>query len=545
MSKMLDSMFISATLDKWFTGKELVKLLDGEIDKIFKERYIINDLMNYLKSGSKELCALHGLRRTGKSVLLRQAMRRLIYEWGVSPEQIAYITFSIKTKCNDDWLVTQIRDLKNLGVKCFFIDEISYIVGDYEETSLNLLADELVDMECRIVLTGTVSYAINLLMNKVLLDRVKVIDSNYFSFKEANEVLGYDIYRFVDKGGCIGDAITNNYIKSFVVDNVVDSVMKSEKLYEMAYFIKRVDDVIANDREVKNILSILFIRIVDFYTRVHLYKSIKKESFTYSDIGRLKSVIEHKSELINKDDQSFEVIKLPVKEYCKKMEESLGSLAEFNIDETYFKELLKILEFIGLIEPIRLDNYYGILFLNNSLRYRLCKTIVEELCEDVNSHINGYFSFNIALDTIRGIIFENIIDLDLKRNGNYIFDKYRSTKGFEIDLIIEDEYHINLYEVQFSDKVIINQVKNLVNLDFIKEIEASKNKTVKSYNVIYNGGSTIRAFLPEDVFRAEKESVVRPGQVERWSSLEDMAKKRKWKEVTVNYINATDFLCNL
>ena len=407
MFDVLDRMYNSASCDKWYKGKELVNILDKEIDKTFKERYVINDLLNYLKNSSKDICALHGLRRTGKSVLMRQAMRRLLND-NVSPEEIAYITFSVSTNFNDNLLIQQIRNLKESGVKYFFIDEISYIIDDYECNSLNLLVDEIVNIECRIVITGTFSYAINLLMYKVLFDRVKVIDTNYFSFKESNEIFGFSMDKFIEMGGCINDVADEQYIKSFVVDNIVDSLVKSEKLYEMAYFIKKVDESKISDKEVRVVLSILFIRIIDFYNMVHLFKSIRKESFTYPDIGRLISIIKDKSRYENCDIDST-TIGLLKENLNNKINNYIGLLNGYEIPEVYFKELLKILKFIGLIEPITLDNYYGMLFLNNNLRYRLCKTIVEETREDVDIYTKGKFNSDVALSIIKGMIFENSI----------------------------------------------------------------------------------------------------------------------------------------
>ncbi len=49
-------------------------------------------MMGFLLTKGKEICALYGIRRTGKTVLVLQAMVELMQNYHISAEKIAYIT---------------------------------------------------------------------------------------------------------------------------------------------------------------------------------------------------------------------------------------------------------------------------------------------------------------------------------------------------------------------------------------------------------------------------------------------------------------------
>ena len=66
-----------------------------------------------MNESTYEICALYGLRRTGKTVLMKQCISKLL-EDGANIEEIAFITFRRKTEYTDTDLVNDIEDAKDL-----------------------------------------------------------------------------------------------------------------------------------------------------------------------------------------------------------------------------------------------------------------------------------------------------------------------------------------------------------------------------------------------------------------------------------------------
>lgn len=131
---------------------------------------------------------------------------------------------------------------------------------DVENNMLNLLADEFASQGIKIVITGTFSYAIKLLKNDILFDRVETIDTTYLSFREAHDIFGMSIEKFITYGGIIVDETKNKitpeeYMKTAVRDNIVNSLMKSNRLYDMGYLYKPLQKSIGEDKDIRKILN--------------------------------------------------------------------------------------------------------------------------------------------------------------------------------------------------------------------------------------------------------------------------------------------------
>ena len=281
--------------EPWYSGNELVRSLESLNEKQYNKRYIFTDLMDFLCKPSHDICALYGLRRTGKSVLMRQAMRELIEKNVAKPNEIAYITFGRNTDSTDVEIIQDIREKKDV-IKYFFIDEISYIKMHLENNLLNLLSDEFATKGIKIVIAGTFSFALKLLSNDVLFDRMQKIDTTYFSFKEAYEVFGYSIEHFTQYGGIIMNPDNKKispkeYMKTAITDNIVNSLIRSDKLYEIGYLDKKVDRAIGDEKALKLRLTTLIKRVVDNYMKLLIYKDIVKCNYRFSDIGNLAQLI--------------------------------------------------------------------------------------------------------------------------------------------------------------------------------------------------------------------------------------------------------------
>ena len=160
----------------FITGEQLLLLAVPE-----QPRRQLADLMDYLNrpnNGCMRVCALYGLRRTGKTTLLLQAIRQLLAQ-GVPADQIGYFT-GMKSDTFDD-LYLELEAQK--GLRYIFIDEIGFFANFLQNG--NYLYDTLVRLYGKkVVIAGTNLLALYVASKNTLYDRCEVIRVPYLSFYE-------------------------------------------------------------------------------------------------------------------------------------------------------------------------------------------------------------------------------------------------------------------------------------------------------------------------------------------------------------------------
>lgn len=544
------------TMNSWFTSDKLQHFLrESEEAQKKKKRFCYKQLMGFLLTKGKGICALYGIRRTGKTVLMLQAMKDLMETYHIAADKIAYITIGEKNDLNDERLVSQIDTLTEQGVRYVFIDEISFIQMELEETCLNLLADRLAKSGIKIVIAGTFSYTIRLLAKESLFDRMQQIDTSYFSFKEAHDVFGQDMDTFLKYGGVINFEENENvspaeYMDTAIVQNIVKSIFKSDRKYDLLMTIPDYMKQGKTDKELQAIVSGLIRITIDNYMKTLVVgKLANKNVYRYSDVGKLANVIRQRSEAENEIDESLEVINLNTKQYYDLLADYLGNSRE--IPEATFRCIIGILEEMKIKQDIFFDQGAVSAFVPNYLRYGLCDQIMKAINEKVLEETDARYDSGLAGEILLGSIQEAVCYLDLKAANNLDFDMYRTKDGTcEVDLIIRSKKDgwIDLYEIKHSSRIFYEQVKHLVNRGFIREVEASCGCKVRDYYVLYNGQNKKQSMDPAEVFKSLEQKSMDSGKTsnaQRWERLKETARVQNWEAIEVYYRNVEEFLCEL
>lgn len=140
----------------------------------YKRRYDFGKLMSYL-TGTKLMVHIRGLRRLGKSTLMKQAIIDLIEKQGIDPKKILFFEFS---PSNND-LSAILNDAPKNGF--IFLDEVQYCTN-WRDT-LKLYYDNNYSYNSRIVFSGsaTMSYIAS---KESLLGRFLPINLKTLSFDE-------------------------------------------------------------------------------------------------------------------------------------------------------------------------------------------------------------------------------------------------------------------------------------------------------------------------------------------------------------------------
>lgn len=207
----------------------------GKFQTPQRTRYCFSELMGRLRSGvDNRVTMLYGTRRTGKTVLMQQAISCLI-DSGIPEGEVALVTVQ-KDKIDGDLLCKYMLVLMRLGVKYLFIDELTYVTGDINWVSL--LSDNTPGRI--VVLSATDSLMLRELARTVLFERANVIRTTCISYEEFSLLYpGRDIKDYMRSGGVLRSS--EEYVEAH---NVVD--FERYQKYGLDYIGSAVIDNIVN-----------------------------------------------------------------------------------------------------------------------------------------------------------------------------------------------------------------------------------------------------------------------------------------------------------
>lgn len=176
------------------TGGELQQFIAGAKD--YKRRSQYGDLHGFLQGDPPDkVFILYGLRRTGKTTLIRQALLEMV------PEEFSKAAF-IQVMASDTLAMVN-RDLKELqrqGYRYVFLDEVT-LLEDFIEGAA-LFSDIFAASGMRIVLSGTDSLGFLFAQSRQLYDRCIFCHTTFIPYREFEQVLGIcGIDEYIRYGG--------------------------------------------------------------------------------------------------------------------------------------------------------------------------------------------------------------------------------------------------------------------------------------------------------------------------------------------------------
>lgn len=392
-------------------------------------RDCFEQLEEYLYSKeSDRVCLIFGLRRTGKTTMLRQAIGRMAKE---NLSRTAYI----KARRTDNMAMMN-RDLKklfNAGFRYVFIDEVT-LMEDFIDSAA-LFSDVFATMGMKIVLSGTDSLGFWLAMDEELYDRAKPIHTTFIPYREYSRLLGIDsIDEYIRYGGTLragelafddedvnaqdasfrDDESTRRYIDTAICKNIQHSLACYESgghfrhlysLYEAGELTSAINRIIEdmNHRFLISVLTDDFLSHDLRLTAANLRKERDPEKRTEAlDAIDTEAVTRRLMELLdirNKEEQSIGITTahiIEIKQYLAALELIVDCPIE-SADPG--------------IEPVE-----HILFTQPGMRYCQAQALVHSLLKDEQfSALSEYDKMQITgriLEEVRGRMMEDIVLLE-------------------------------------------------------------------------------------------------------------------------------------
>lgn len=481
--------------------RKMVKTVKG-----LKKRDCFGRIEKFLHGTDRtRVCALYGLKRTGKTTLLLQTIAEM------SEEQFSKCFYA---KMNTENTMAQItRDLEKMfdnGYRYAFIDEIT-IMKDFIDSAA-LFSDIYSMMGMKIVLSGKDSLGFWLARDNELYDRVRMIHTTFIPFREYSRLLGIDsIDEYIRYGGLLSQGELDFENEDVIADDASFRDDESTRKYVDTAISRNIQHSLACCRyghrfgplrelyEADELTSAIN-RIVEDMNHRFLV-SVLTRDFVSSDLGITAHNLKNERDLQKRTNILEAIDKKTVTEKLMKLL-NIRNKAEQTVEITpsqvaRIKEYLKGLDLI--VEcPVRnaemgLEKEERILFTQPGMRYCQAQALVYSLMQDETfgqlTEDEKTFITDRILEEVRGRMLEDIVLLEtMKALGrNYDVFKYQFATG-EYDMLIygRNERGCAAYEIKHSDKCASDQSRHLRNENMLS-LTTPRFGTLEGRYVLYLG----------------------------------------------------------
>lgn len=469
------------------------------VEKIkgFHKRNCISKLEDYLNNENYgKVFILYGLRRTGKTTLMRQAILSMSKD---SLKRIAFIQLEQGDSLSD--INIALKMLRKRGIKYVFIDEVT-IAEDFIEGAA-LLSDIYAASGMKIVLSGTDSLGFVFSESEELFDRCIMLHTTYIPYKEFERVLGVSgIDEYIRYGGTMSlggshynevstfrtKDSTDEYIDSAIARNIQHSL----KFYQEGNHFRALAELYES-----NELTSAINRVVEDINHRFTIEVLTRD-FKSHDLGisrrNLRKDRDNPTDIL--DDVDIDSITEELKNALEILNEEEQTVRITDAHRIEIKEYLDLLDLTVdiLTETIPVNNNksYRTAIAQPGLRYSQAVALVYQLLRDeAFQSISAEERHNILeriLNEIKGRMMEDIVILEtMKANPNKEVFRLQFAVG-EFDMVIADPESISceIYEIKHSDKIVPEQYKNLIDDNKVEATEFRYGKVTKR-TVIYRG----------------------------------------------------------
>ena len=476
-------------------GENLRKF--AEVIKGFNRRDCFDILLDYLeKEPPGKVFILYGLRRTGKTTLIRQALmamperdfNRAAFIQVSTGDSLGSINFDLK------WLLAN-------DYKYVFIDEVTFAEDFIEGAAL--FSDIYAASGIKVVLSGTDSLGFVFSGSDELYDRCIMLHTTFIPYREFERVLGiHGIDEYIRYGGTMSlggknynEASTfrtkssaDEYVDSAIAKNIQHSLRFYQdgghfrnlaRLYdnnELTSAINRVVEDI-NHRFTIDVLTKEFVSNDLGISRRNLRKDKKSPTDILDriDIEAFTEGLKHDLEILNKQEQTVEITddhREEIKEYLDLLDLTVDIRTEFI--------------------PVKNGSAFRTAIAQPGLRYAQAEALVSRLLLDKEFQDISAFDRKMILDRImneiRGRMLEDIVLLEtgMVNPGKRVF-RLQFAVG-EFDMVVADPVAVTceLYEIKHSTETVPDQCKNLLDSEKSHAAEFRYGKIVRKA-VIYRG----------------------------------------------------------
>lgn len=466
----------------------------------WKKRECFAALHDYIYSENNDrVLILYGLRRTGKTTLVRQLMGEMPAEMLA---KTAFVQLSSRHSLAD--VNHDLKLLESLGYRYVFIDEVT-MLSDFIEGAA-LFSDVFAAGGMKVVLSGTDSLGFVFSEDEQLYDRCILLHTTFIPYREFENVLGVaGIDKFIEFGGTMSMGGTNYNMDKFTfatkesADDYVDSaiarnIQHSLKCYQHEGHFRSLQELY-DAGELTNAIN----RIVEDVNHRFTIEVLTRE-FKSGDLSRSAQNLRRDrfkpTDILDRVDIGAVTKRLKhLLQIRDKAELSVG-IGEAHRAE--IKEYLDLLDLTCDIDVVNMSNLNArvsrTVLSQPGLRYAQAAALIQSLLLDEtfrNIPIAERMSIEKRiLDEIRGRMMEEIVLLETKmaRPDRQVFQLQFAVGEFDMVVFDPKNACCEIYEIKHSDRVAKEQCRHLLDAKKCADTEFRYGK-ILSKNIIYRGSA--------------------------------------------------------
>lgn len=442
------------------------------VTKKYKKRECIRELRDYVfGSQTDKVFVIYGLRRTGKTTMIRQILTEL-------PEtefrKAAFIQVRSRDTLED--IDEDLRLLETKGFKYVFIDEVT-LMEDFIEGAA-LFSDIYASSGMKIILSGTDSLGFAFSKEEQLYDRCIMMNTTFIPYREFEEVLGIKgIDEYIRYGGTMSlsgvnyneDAIfasarsAEEYIDTAIAKNIQHSL----KMYEYGGHFRSLLDLYEKG-ELTNVINRVVENINHSFTRSVVERTFKSHDIAVTASNLLRDREAPMNIKAHMDLDAVTRGMMQMLDILNKEEQSI------QIEDYHMAQIEEYLTLLDLIMKIDLESLPEVnrkesvtVITQPGMRYAQANAIVSNLLLDAKfselSLAERQRILDRLLSEIRGRMMEDIVLLETKiaYPEKKVF-KLQFAVG-EFDMVVFDSKELNckIYEVKYSKEQVPEQSRHL------------------------------------------------------------------------------------
>ena len=442
------------------------------VTKKYKKRECIRELRDYVfGSQTDKVFVIYGLRRTGKTTMIRQILTEL-------PEtefrKAAFIQVRSRDTLED--IDEDLRQLETKGFKYVFIDEVT-LMEDFIEGAA-LFSDIYASSGMKIILSGTDSLGFAFSKEEQLYDRCIMMHTTFIPYREFEEVLGIKgIDEYIRYGGTMSlsgvnyneDAIfasarsAEEYIDTAIAKNIQHSL----KMYEYGGHFRSLLDLYEKG-ELTNVINRVVENINHSFTRSVVERTFKSHDIAVTASNLLRDREAPMNIKAHMDLDAVTRGMMQMLDILNKEEQSI------QIEDYHMAQIEEYLTLLDLIMKIDLESLPEVnrkesvtVITQPGMRYAQANAIVSNLLLDAKfselSLVERQRILDRLLSEIRGRMMEDIVLLETKiaYPEKKVF-KLQFAVG-EFDMVVFDSKELNckIYEVKYSKEQVPEQSRHL------------------------------------------------------------------------------------
>lgn len=440
--------------------------------KNYKKRDCFQTLHNFVYGDIPDkVFILYGLRRTGKTTMMRQ----IINDMNTGDlEKTAFIQISAgNTLAETNKALIR---LSERGFKYIFIDEVT-LLDDFVDGAA-LFSDVFAALGMKIILSGTDSLGFLFAEDEELYDRCILLHTTFISYREFETVLGISgIDEYIRYGGTMSlGGINYNENSPFAnkenADEYVDTAIARNIQHSLRCYQREGHFRALWDLYEKNELTSAINRVVEDinhrFTLGVLTRDFKSNDISLS-ANNMRCCSLSRSSILDEID-------------TKKVTENLRSILEIlnrnemtlSPDDAHVIEIREYLNLLDLIAEIDIRHLPHVntktkrtVITQPGLRYAQAEALIESLLEDekfnaLSLEERSYVQERI-LNEIKGRMMEDIILLETKLANptKQVFVLQFPVGEFDMVLFDPAAANCRIYEIKHSTQILPQQYRHL------------------------------------------------------------------------------------